>query len=105
MTENVLRYNYDITFKERYYITKKDAFTILSEEQKNAQDKNHALILTGKGYNNMSYFDAFSAEKLTHNFTWIHFCPQEVLNFDDEESQEGYYYISVMEGIAKKIML
>lgn len=105
MTENILNYNYDITFTERYYMTQEEVFAFMEAEQKKAQDKNHALILTSKGYNNMSYFDAFTAEKLSHNFTWIHFCPQEILNFDDEEPQEGNYYISVMEGILKKIKI
>ena len=105
MTENLLRYNYDITVKEKYYMTQEEMFEVLAEEQRNAQDKNHALILTSKGYENRSFFDAFTTEKLSHDFTWIHFCPQEILKFDDEEPQEGNYYISVMEGTVKKIMI
>ena len=62
MTENVLRYNYDITVKEKYYMTKKEMFEALEEEQRNAQEKNHALILTSKGYENRSFFDAFTTE-------------------------------------------
>ncbi len=103
MTETLLHYNYDITVKEKYYMTQEEMFEELEEEQRNAQDKNYALILTSKGHNNMSYFDAFTARELSHNFTWIHFCPQEILNFDDKEIQEGNYYISVMEGTLKKI--
>ena len=105
MTEKILNYNYDITVKEKYYMTQEEAFAFMEAEQKKAQDKNHALILTSKGYHNKSFFDAFTARKLSHNFTWIHFCPQETLNFDDTESQEGNYYVSVMEGILKKIKI
>ena len=102
MTERTLNYNYDITFCERYYMTNEEALTLIEKEQKRAYNKNHALILTGKGYENKSFFDAFASKKLSHNFTWIHSCPQEILNFDDDECQEGYYYVSVMEGIIKK---
>ena len=105
MTENLLRYNYDITFNERYYMTKDEALSAIEKEQKKAQDKNHALMLTGKGNENKSFFDAFAAKELSHNFTWIHFCPQEILKFDDDKQQKGYYYISVMEGIVKNIII
>lgn len=103
MTERTLNYNYDVTVNERYYMKQEEAVAFVEAEQKKAFEKNHALIMTGKGYENRSFFDAFTAKRLSHNFTWIHFCPQEILNFDDEEPQEGNYYISVMEGTVKKI--
>ncbi len=105
MTENLLRYNYDITVKERYYMTKDEALAVIKDEQEKAQAKNHALIMTGKGNENKSFFDAFAPQELSHNFTWIHFCPQEILKFDDKKLQKGNYYVLVMEGIVKNIMI
>lgn len=102
MTEKTLNYNYDISFCERYYMTNREAFALIEKEQKKAYNKGHALILTGKSYGNRSFFDAFSSKKLSHNFTWIHLCPQEILNFDDDKIQKDYYYISVMKGIVKE---
>ena len=105
MTENLLRYNYDITVKERYYMTNDEALLVVKDEQEKAQAKNHALILTGKGNENKSFFDAVTAQELSHNFTWIHFCPQKILKFDDKKTQEGNYYVLVMEGIVKNIII
>jgi len=103
MTQKELHYNYDTTVREIYDLTHDEAFAALEEEKEQANKKNHVLILTGKGYENKSFFDAYSASKLTHNFTWIHFCPQEILNFDEDTPQEGKYYIMVFEGILKEI--
>ena len=103
MTEKTLNYNYDISFYEQYYMTKQEAFALIEKEQKKAQFTSQALILTGKSYENKSFFDAFSSKKLSHNFTWIHFCPQEILKFDDDKIQKGYYYVSLMKGILKEI--
>ena len=61
--------------------------------------RNHVLILTSKGHENKSFFDAFTPEELSHNFTWIHFCPQEILNFEDDTQQEEKYYVMVFESV------
>lgn len=103
MTENTLNYNYDVSFCERYYLTNQEAFALIEKEQNKALNASHALILTGKSYGSRSFFDAFSSKKLSHNFTWIHFCPQEILKFDDDKSQKGCYYVSVMKGIVREI--
>lgn len=102
MIENILHYNYDTTVREIYDLTHNEAFKVIDDEKESANEKNHALILTGKGYENKSFFDAYSAKELTQNFTWIHFCPQEILNFDEDTPQEGKYYLMVFEGVAKE---
>ena len=102
MTQNKLHYNYDTTVREIYDLTKEEASKILEEEKNVANEKNHALILTGKGYENKSFFDAFTPDELSHNCTWIHFCPQDILGFDEDTPQVGKYYILVLESIVKK---
>ena len=99
MTKNLLHYNYATTVREIYDLTKEEASKILEEEKRVANEKNHALILTSKGYENKSFFDAFTPEELSHNFTWIHFCPQSVLNFDDNTPQDEKYYVMVYESV------
>lgn len=103
MTENLLHYNYDTTVREIYDLTKEEASKILEEERVCANEKNHALILTSKGCENKSFFDAFASDELSHNYTWIHFCPQNILGFDDDAPQEGKYYIMVFESVVKKV--
>jgi len=93
MKETILHYNYATEVCERYDMTKEEALAFIEAESESAKMKNFALILTGKGYDNQSFFDACTAEKISQNFTWIHFCPQEILGFDDEESQEEKYYV------------
>ena len=99
MTKNILHYNYTTTVREMYDLTKEEASKILEEEKRVANEKNHALILTSKGYENKSFFDAFTPEELSHNFTWIHFCPQSVLNFSDDTPQDEKYYVMVYESV------
>jgi len=93
MQETILRYTYATEVRERYDMTEEEAFAFIESEGENAKKKNSALILTGKGFENKSFFDVCAAEKISQNFTWIHFCPQEILGFDDAESQEGKYYV------------
>lgn len=102
MTKKLLHYTYDTTVREIYDLTKEEASKILEEEKNVANEKNHALILTSKGYENKSFFDAFTPDELSHNYTWIHFCPQNILGFDDD-TQEGKYYIMVLESVVKKV--
>lgn len=99
MTTNILRYNYNATVREIYDLTKKEALALILHEQNQAKLKNHAVILTSKDCDKKSAFDAYVAEKLTRNFTWIHFCPQSVLNFDDDTPQDEKCYILVMESV------
>ena len=98
MTKNILHYNYNATVREIYDLTKEESLALILHEQIQAKSKNHAVILTSKG-EEKSAFDAYTQEKLTRNFTWIHFCPQNVLNFDDETPQEEKYYVFIMENI------
>jgi len=104
MVENILRYNYDVKVCEKYYMTKEEALAVIREEMKAAQKKNHAVILTGKLKEDVSFFDAFTAEKISHNFTWIHSCPQEILKFDDKQPQEGNHYVMIFEGLVKRFL-
>ena len=102
MTKNTLHYNYNATVREIYDLTKEKALSIIEKEKNKAREKHHALILTSKGYENNSFFDAFTPDELTHSFTWIHFCPQEILNFDDDTPQDEKYYILVMENVERE---
>ena len=99
MTKNTLHYNYNAEVREIYDLTKEEALALILQEQVSAKEKNHAVILTSKNCDEKSGFDAYTQEKLTRNFTWIHFCPQEILNFDDDTEQEGKYYIMIMESV------
>ena len=98
MTENILHYNYNAAVREVYDLTKEEAIAIILHEQNQARLKNRVVILTSKDYDD-SNFNAYSAEKVTRNFTWIHFCPQEILNFDDETPQEDKYYVIIFESV------
>ena len=100
MKENQLHYNYATTVHERYDLTRDEAISIIKSEEKRAKENNRALILTGKDKEKKSFFDAYTQEKLSHNFTWIHFCPQKILEFD-EENQEGKYYVITMTACEK----
>ena len=102
MTTNILRYNYTTTVRERYDLTKEEAFALILYEQNEAQRKKHAIILTSKDNDEKSSFKADSSETLSHNYTWIHFCPQEILNFDDETEQKDKYFVLVMENVETK---
>ena len=92
MTKNTLHYNYQATVREIYDLTKEEALAVILREQNQAKLNNRTIILTQKDYDE-SAFNVYQAEKLTRNFTWIHFCPQEILNFDDEEQTDKYYVI------------
>ncbi len=99
MTKNLLHYNYNATVREIYDLTKEEALTLILHEQNQAKLKNHAVILTCKNCDEKSGFDAYVGEKLTRNFTWIHFCPQSVLNFSDDTPQEDKFYVIIFESI------
>ena len=95
MKENIMHYNYQTTVHEMYDLSRDEAIALVMSEGNKAKEKNYALIMTGKDEEKKSFFDAFTSNKISHNFTWIHFCPQEVLGFD-EENQEGKYYVLTM---------
>lgn len=100
MQENKFHYNYNANFCERYDLTKQEAAAILKEEMDAARENNRAVILTGKFPENESFFNAYTSDELSHNFVWIHICAQELLGFDDDEPQEGKFYISTFTGLA-----
>ena len=95
MKENIMHYNYQTTVREMYDLSRDEALSLVMSEGNKAKEKNHALIMTGKDEEKKSFFDAFTSNKISHNFTWIHFCPQEILEFD-EENQEDKFYIMIM---------
>ena len=99
MKENTLHYNFDATVREIYDLTKDEAVALAEKEQTSATEKNHAIILTGRGYDNKSFFSAYASKSLSHNYTWIHFCPQEILNFDDDMEQTDKYYVMIFESV------
>jgi len=98
MTENTLLYTYTTKVCERWDLTADELKVCLLQEIENANIKNYNLILTGKGHKNISFFDAYTAPKLTKNFLWLHFCPQDILSFDGDA---GKYYILTFTGYAK----
>ena len=98
MTKNTLHYNYQATVREIYDLTKEEALAVILREQNQAKLNNRTIILTQKDYDE-SAFNVFSAEKITRNFTWIHFCPQEILNFDDDTEQTDKYYVIIFESV------
>ena len=99
MTKNTLHYNYSATVREIYDLTKEEALAVILSEQNRAKLNNRVVILTCKESNEKSGFEAYSSETITRNFTWIHYCPQDILNFDDEKEQEDKYYVIVFESI------
>ena len=99
MTKNILHYNYNATVREMYDLTKEEALAVVLHEQNQAKLKNYAVVLTSKDCEEKSGFDAYSTENLTRNFTWIHFCPQKILNFDDDTPQEDKYYVMIFESV------
>ena len=102
MKENKYHYNYSTDFCERYDLTKEEAAEIIKNEMDSAKKHNRSVILTGKFPERESFFDAFTPDELSHNFTWIHMCAQELLNFDDDTPQEGMFYISTFASTAKE---
>ena len=99
MTNNILHYNYNATVREIYDLTKEEALALILHEQNQAKLKNRVVILTSKDCDKKSGFDAYSAEKLTRNFTWIHFCPQSVLNLEEDTPQKDRYYVIIFESV------
>ena len=95
MKESTLHYNYHTTVCEKYDLTLKEALLVVKTEEEKAKRKKRAIIITGNNKEKKSFFDAFASRNLSPNFTWIHFCPQEVLEFD-EENQEGKFYVLTM---------
>ncbi len=95
MKENKLHYNYETEVCEKYDMTLEEALAVVEEEKNKANQKSHAIIFTGKEKERRSFFEAFASGTLSRNFTWIHFCPQEILGFD-EEDQAGKYYVMIM---------
>lgn len=102
MTKNVLHYNYNATVREFFDLTKEEALTLILHEQNQAKLKNCAVILTSKNRDKNCAFDAYTQDTLTCDFTWIHFCPQEVLNFDDDTPQEDKFYVIIFESVEKE---
>ena len=98
MKENIMHYNYQTPLHEMYDLTREEGSKIVMREANKTKERNHTLIMTGKDEEKKSFFDAFTANKISHNFTWIHFCPQEILEFD-EENQEDKYYVMIMTAI------
>jgi hypothetical protein len=101
MTKNTLHYNYNATVRELFDLTREEALTLILNEQICAKLKNRAVILTSKDCDEKSGFDAYTQDTLTRNFTWIHFCPQEILNFDDKTPQEEKFYVMIFESVEK----
>ncbi len=101
MTKNTLHYNYNATVREIYDLTKEEALAVILHEQNRAKLKSNAVILTNKDCDKNGSFEAYSSQKLLRNFTWIHFCPQSVLTFDDDTLQTEKYYVMVFESIEK----
>ena len=101
MRENKYHYNYSADFCERYDLTGEEAAKILKNEMDIAKKHNRAVILTGKLPEKQSFFDAYTPKELSADFTWIHTCPQEILGIDEDEPQEGKFYISIFTGNAK----
>ena len=99
MTKNILHYNYNATVREIYDLTKEEALTVILHEQICAKSKNHAVILTSKNSDEKSGFDAYTQDTLMRNFTWIHFCPQSILNFEEDIPQEEKFYVIIFESI------
>ena len=99
MTKNILHYNYNATAREIYDLTKEEALALILHEQNQAKLKNHAVILTSKNCDEKSGFDAYTQDTLTRNFTWIHFCPQSILNFEEDIPQEEKFYVIIFESI------
>ena len=98
MKENIMHYNYQTTVHEMYDLSRDEAIALVMSEGNKAKEKNYALIMTGKDEEKKGFFDAFTSNKISHNFTWIHFCPQEILGFD-KDNQNGKYYILIMTAI------
>lgn len=101
MRENKYHYNYSTDFCERYDLTGEEAAEIIKNEMDIAKKQNHSVILTGKFPENQSFFDAYTPDELSHNFTWIHISAQEILGFDEDEPQEGNFYISTFTGLSQ----
>ena len=99
MTKNILHYNYNATVREIYDLTKEEALALILHEQSQAKLKNRVVILTCKDGDKKSGFDAYTQDTLTRNFTWIHFCPQNVLNFSNDTPQEDKYYVIIFESV------
>ena len=101
MKENTYHYTYSTAFCERYDLTGEEAAQFIKSEMDSAKKHNRAVILTGKFPERESFFDAFTPDELSHNFTWIHMCAQELLEFDDAP-QEGKFYVSTFTSTAKE---
>ncbi|MBO5733843.1 MAG: hypothetical protein J6R66_02990 [Clostridia bacterium] len=103
MKESRFHYFYSTEFCERYDLTGVEAAKVLKDEMNFARKNNRAVILTGKFSEEKHFFSAYSADKLTHNFVWIHISSQELLGFDDDTPQEGKFYISTFTGNEKEL--
>ena len=101
MKENKYHYTYSTDFCERYDLTGEEATKFIKNEMDIALKNNRAVILTGKFPEKESFFDAFTPDEMSHNFTWIHMCAQEILEFDDNTPQEGKFYVSTFTTLAQ----
>ena len=102
MRENKYHYNYSTDFCERYDLTGEEVAEIIKNEMDSAKEHNRSVILTGKIPENESFFDAFTPDEMSHDFTWIHMCAQEIMDFDDDTPQEGKFYISTFTSTVKE---
>ena len=102
MKENKYHYNYSTDFCERYDLTREETAEIIKNEMDSAKEHNRSVILTGKFPEHESFFDAFTPDEMSHDFTWIHMCAQEIMDFDDDTPQECKFYISIITSTAKE---
>ncbi|MBO5733787.1 MAG: hypothetical protein J6R66_02710 [Clostridia bacterium] len=101
MTENTLLYTYITKVCEHYDLTYAQMNACVEKEILTARAQNKNIIFTIKGFKRNHFFDAFTAEVLTKDFVWIHACPQELLNFDEDEICQDKYYVLTFTACAK----
>ena len=101
MKKQKLNFTYNTEFCEYYDLTKQEAAKILKDEMQKAKENNYALVLTGKWADGETVFSASAPETLSPNYTWIHMCSQELLEFDDDTPQEEKQYLMVLTNTVK----
>jgi len=97
MKENVFYYNYSTKVRELWDLNKEELKNCVKEVwEENSRDKN--IIVTLKGYQDFSFFNAVTPKKVTKDFVWIHISPQGVIGI---ESHEERFYILIMTACEK----
>ena len=92
MKENVFYYNYSTKVRELWDLNKEELKNCIKEVWQNFScDKN--IIVTLKGYEDFSFFDAVSPGKITKDFVWIHISPQSVIGLDAKGEERFYILI------------